>query len=155
MAGGARDRPSSLRLEQQQQQQQQQQHAPDPWKEDAGVSVEPLTPNSPVRTHTPVGLAGAPATVVVAHKPSNLGHTVSSMIRTLSTQAMEAAREVAARGSDLRPARRPSELALENKAKRQSRTTKHAVASEHVRDVVTHVLGQKKDQDRAVCVPEL
>ena len=41
------------------------------------------------------------------------------------------------------------------KSKRMSRVTHHPLAHEHVRDVVTHVLGQKKDQDRAVCVPAL
>jgi serine/threonine protein phosphatase PrpC len=39
--------------------------------------------------------------------------------------------------------------------KRLSRTTQHNLTHDHVRDVMTHVLGQKKDQDRAVCVPEL
>jgi len=41
------------------------------------------------------------------------------------------------------------------KNKRLSRFTNHPLAHEHVRDVVAHVLGQKKDQDRAVCVPAL
>jgi len=41
------------------------------------------------------------------------------------------------------------------KPRRQSRCTHHPLAHEHVRDVVTHILGQKKDQDRAVCVPAL
>lgn len=48
---------------------------------------------------------------------------------------------------------RPSE---DNERKRRmSRSTHHSTSHEYVRDVVTHILGRKKDQDRAVCVPDL
>lgn len=61
-----------------------------------------------------------------------------------------------ARASDLFA---PSSLTSAT-TRRQSRATHHALELEnvthlHVRDVVTHVLGRNKDQDRAVCVPNL
>ena len=50
---------------------------------------------------------------------------------------------------------RISQRTDDEKRKRMSRVTHHPLAHEHVRDVITHILGQKKDQDRAICVPNL
>lgn len=111
--------------------------------ENGGMSppLSPLPPSlSPTtftteRRATPTGANG--------EEPMRLGSRLSARLTALATGRKN--------GSDLRV----SNLNPENLKRRLSRSEHHPLAHEHVRDVVTHILGQKKDQDRAVCVPQL
>ena len=127
-----------------------------------GTTAEPLTPNGTqaqrppsLRLVAPGGQPAAPssaaaaAATAAAPKLSNLG--LSTLLhRTRSNLGLLGSSDAPTPS----PAPRTSELGPDGK-KRLSRSSKHAIAHEHVRDVVTHVLGQKKDQDRAAVVPNL
>jgi serine/threonine protein phosphatase PrpC len=107
----------------------------------------------------PVSTLGAPASSSSpppADPPFELGPAEQRPVSTnVDRQSVDAHTRISMQSVKSNMSNLSQASIKSSNSKRISRTTKHAVDLPQVRDVITHVLGQKKDQDRAVCVPAL